>query len=227
MVALPSVDFGCVPPTALDEPPVFLVFGGIHTMYCTNDIWQLRPRRRRSRFYSTMQKHVDAVVGASTTTGRLDTVVKVGALDDAHSGSDDEDWIVADDTAGEAEAEGIVAPVDGAEGETTLTTTVVPFRGGDGTRGSATRLLGDGDALVQELHTELLKVKKALIRSQESHAVEVTRRQRCEDELDDLRAQLAAASAQLAEQQTAFAAEKAVLLEEVYPVCMMMMCGSL
>lgn len=61
------------PDSAPSSPSQVMVFGGMNTMYCASDIWRLRVRRRRTRFYEP-----DA---PDPSTGVVD------------SGSDGEEWL--------------------------------------------------------------------------------------------------------------------------------------
>jgi hypothetical protein len=81
----PRRSSGLLPAIRSSGPSVMLLFGGMHSMYCANELWQLRVRRRRARVFRD---------GGDAATL------------DADSGSDGEDWIVQpspDEANGEAD----------------------------------------------------------------------------------------------------------------------------
>ena len=206
----------CSPPVMLTGEsaaagyPQLLVFGGVHTMYCTNDVWQLRVRRRRARFYDSIRRHTDAIVDAATADGTV-AGVPLSLLDasaDA-SGSDDEDWVVAEPEPTPVSSD----TVDDAGPESTG---IVQWRGGDGTRGmlslSATHV---ASSALFDLQATCLQLKKELIRSQEQTASEVSRRRRVEAERDAVLLERADALAKLESQRVQHARERATLEAEV------------
>ena len=190
--------------------PQLLVFGGVHTMYCTNDVWQLRVRRRRARFYDSIRRHTDAIVDAATADGTV-AGVPFSLLDasaDA-SGSDDEDWVVAKPEPAPVFSD----PVDDARPESMG---IVQWRGGDGTRGalslSATHA---ASSALFEVQDTCLRLKKELIRSQEQTASEISRRRRVEAERDAALLEHADALALLESQRVQHTQEREALEAEV------------
>lgn len=251
-----------------------LVFGGVNSMYCTNDVWKLRLRRKRTRFYSTIQRHVDTVITTSTATGKPLTLVTpmiptphtghtdtsygllddgggsrshtgvdgvgVGTDSDVDSGSDDEDWIVHDDSRRDGHATGEtgfdtttmtvdtgMTPMssDGMIDSRGVSYGIVPWRGGDGQRGLQTHATltdtmqtrhDDVTGLaISTLQAEVFQLKKDFIKCREQHAAELTRRMKCEHEIEALRGTVTALQSQLETQRLTFNADKQKLASEV------------
>ena len=195
----PSPRFGhtmvCTPPFtfaggqavtgAMTSRRSLLVFGGMHSMYCTNDVWQLRVRRRRTRF------------------------AKAGDGED--SGSDADDWIEAADDAG---AGAVTAMVDGVAGDsgdgaTTADACVVgplvqwdPHAGSKGISAvSRIRIAGAAPAgeewqgVLDDMQDRLLDMKMQLSQAQQRYAAEALLRQQAESERDAATARALAAEA--------------------------------
>lgn len=179
-------------------------------MYCTNDVWQLRVRRRRARFYDSIRRHTDAIVDAATADGTV-SAVPFSLLDASAdvSGSDDEDWVVAEPESTPVSSD----IVDDAAAEVPG---IVQWKGGDGTRGMLSFSGTDVAAsALLELQATCLRLKKDLIRSQEQMAAEVSRRRRVEAERDAAFREHADALAHLESQRVQHAREREALETEV------------
>ena len=192
-------------------------------MYCTSDVWQLRARRRRSKFYGSVVRHTDAIVQATSVEGKTGDV-PFGALDDdVDSGSDDEDWVVAEPEEVAASADEQKDPDSAADEPENAFRGVLPWKGGDGMRGARPEPVSvppgtpaETAALLAELQAELWHLKKDLVRSREQHAMEVARRQKCELERDEAKLRVAELSSALVDQHATSAAEKAAITSQVH-----------
>jgi hypothetical protein len=184
--------------------PKLVVFGGINSMYCTSDVWGLRVRRRRSRFYGTLKHHTDAVVAASGADGRRTSDVALEQLDrDVDSGSDGDDWM-DERPAGDDE------PFND-----TVNSGILPWKSGHTARPGAEALESHHGMDVDALRAELFGVRKELIRAREQVAHEVSRRLKVEADRDNAVANVSDLRRELHQLESAAAAERAKLVDEV------------
>jgi hypothetical protein len=185
--------------------PIIVVFGGMNSMYCTSDIWKLRVRKRRSRFYGTLKHHTDTIVAASGADGHMSSAVSLTPLDvDVDSGSDGEDW--TEQAPDEDEAEAL--------GDTTHTG-ILPWKSMQTRHPSGGPPSDVGHSDVAALRAELFEVRKQLIHAREQVAQEVSRRAAVEQDRDSALEKVAELSQALQRLEVAGASERQRLVEEV------------